>query len=531
MEEKVTTKPKADKPRGFYCLLTAAVVVSGIAVFVGLSEHKTSSSLELPWWKTTIIYQVYPRSFKDSDGDGIGDIKGIRIIIDFVPNHTSDKHVWFEKSLQNDDKYKDYYIWADDIVTSGGSRKPPNNWLSVFSGSAWTWNENRSQFYYHAFLTKQPDLNFRNTDVIDDMKGVLRFWLERGVDGIRVDALQKLFEVTDLSLNEPPSNAKEYHEHQYNYLNHPYTESLPETFEVVTRWKDVMNEFENKDGISRFMVIETYEQPSQRNIYYDHGAVPYNFDLIMDVTSECGGLCIRDVLEKEYSNLPPGAWPTFVLGNHDRNRVSKKFGLEFVNVYNMLLLTLWGTPTTYYGEELGMEEIQVSFEDTQDPQGLKQGKEYYAEFSRDPCRSPMQWTSSVQSGFSTSPTPWLPVHGHYRTVNVEVQKNSKSLSPLQLYRKLAFLREHPSFQTGSLQYVVVNKNILSYVRGSDGEGRFLVAMNFGHKTSTDNYSIHPVNTEKGTVVVTTSSLNSEEKNTRSLKDISLLPGSGIIIKL
>ncbi|XP_041359919.1 maltase 1-like isoform X3 [Gigantopelta aegis] len=524
MEEKVTTKPKADKPRGFYCLLTAAVVVSGIAVFVGLSEHKTSSSLELPWWKTTIIYQVYPRSFKDSDGDGIGDIKGIiskldyfvylnikalwlspfykspmadfgydisnhtdvdsifgsledvdqlieeahargiRIIIDFVPNHTSDKHVWFEKSLQNDDKYKDYYIWADDIVTSGGSRKPPNNWLSVFSGSAWTWNENRSQFYYHAFLTKQPDLNFRNTDVIDDMKGVLRFWLERGVDGIRVDALQKLFEVTDLSLNEPPSNAKEYHEHQYNYLNHPYTESLPETFEVVTRWKDVMNEFENKDGISR-------------------------------------------------------------------NRVSKKFGLEFVNVYNMLLLTLWGTPTTYYGEELGMEEIQVSFEDTQDPQGLKQGKEYYAEFSRDPCRSPMQWTSSVQSGFSTSPTPWLPVHGHYRTVNVEVQKNSKSLSPLQLYRKLAFLREHPSFQTGSLQYVVVNKNILSYVRGSDGEGRFLVAMNFGHKTSTDNYSIHPVNTEKGTVVVTTSSLNSEEKNTRSLKDISLLPGSGIIIKL
>ncbi|KAK6173033.1 hypothetical protein SNE40_016571 [Patella caerulea] len=463
---------------------------------------------KLKWWQTSIIYQIYPRSFKDSDGDGVGDLKGIiskidhfvyigvkaiwlspfypspmkdfgydisnhtdvdpifgtlddfrtlltechkrdiKVIIDFVPNHTSDLHPWFLASVRGEEPYKDFYVWTDGIEGPDGTRIKPNNWLSVFGGEVWKWNEQRQQFYYHAFLEEQPDLNYRNPKVIEEMNNVIRFWSEMGVDGIRVDAITNLYEVEDVSLNEPLSEKPGVPEFQYEYLNHIYTSNLPEIEGAIRGWRNAMNEFKTEDGVPRFMVVEFYETPEKRNAYLGYGCdLPFNFDLVdPGITADCGGRCIRDMVDIEYSALPKHSWPNFVLGNHDRKRITKKRGAGAANAMNMLLLTLRGTPTTYYGEEIGMEEVYVPFEDTKDPWGLNYGKERYTEFSRDPCRTPLQWNGDSQSGFTTAEKPWLPVHDNYRTVNVETQKTSKELSPLQLYKQLAELRENTAFQ-------------------------------------------------------------------------------------
>ncbi|XP_071087645.1 alpha-glucosidase-like [Haliotis cracherodii] len=571
-------------------LLVQLVVV--LAAIGGYVLYAKRGRTDLQWWKTSVIYQIYPRSFKDSDGDGIGDLRGIiskldyfqylnikaiwlspfytspmkdfgydisnhtdvdpifgtlkdfddlvkeshrrdiKVIIDFVPNHMSDQHPWFQESLKGTGKYRDYFMWSDG-KSSFGVRKPPNNWLGVFSGECWRWNEQRKQYYYHAFVKEQPDLNYRNPDVVKDMNDVLRFWMERGVDGIRVDAIMKLFESENIFQDEPRSNRPDVPAFQYEYLTHIHTENLPEIGDVVRGWKKVMDEYEAKDGQSRFMVVELYDPPAIRNKYYDYGAMPFNFDLVEGLKADCGGNCFLEAISNEYDNLPVGEWPKFVLGNHDRKRVSKRFGVESVNVMNMLLLTLKGTPTTYYGEELGMEEIEVSFEETQDPWGINFGKERYTEFSRDPCRSPLQWDASSQSGFTSSSKPWLPVHPGYKTCNVQVQKKKKD-SSLNIYKSLATLREVPAFQDPDVQFAVVNDNILSYVRGTANTGRYLVTMNLGHDLSTADYTKEPAKAKSGRVVINTENFNEAKFNVGksvSLSGLTLKPGQGLVLKL
>ncbi|BFZ00897.1 hypothetical protein BsWGS_03935 [Bradybaena similaris] len=449
------------------CLLLTIAFVSKI--------HAQSA---LPWWKTSIVYQVYPRSFMDSNNDGVGDLKGIQskldyfknlgvksfwlspvykspmndfgydisdfkaidpifgtdqdmddlikaahaeglyVIMDFVPGHTSTEHEWFQKSVKREGNYTDYYIWNNGTTLSNGTRVAPNNWLSVFGYSAWEWNQDRQQYFYHAFLPTQADLNYRNPIVQEEMKNVLRFWLDKGVDGFRVDAIEKLYEVANVSLNEPPSG-QNVSTFQYEYLNHTYTSNQPETIDTVTSWCNVLKEYEAKDNKSRYAIIELYAEPQVRNKLYETGGNPFNFDLV-DLPGNSTGTQLRDQVQREYTNLPSGKWPNFVLGNHDRRRVSHKFGPQYVDVYNMLLLTLWGTPTTYYGEEIGMLEGIISWNQTVDPWGRNYGEERYQEFSRDPERTPMQWTGGYQAGFTNASTTWLPLGQNYTTINVQV---------------------------------------------------------------------------------------------------------------
>ncbi|CAL1541289.1 unnamed protein product [Lymnaea stagnalis] len=540
----------------------------------------------LTWWQTAIFYQVYPRSFKDSDGDGVGDIRGIiseldylkdlgidcvwlspvykspmkdfgydisdykdidhifgsiddfrdliseihnrdlKFITDFVPGHVSVEHEWFKRSVKRDGKYTNYFIWSDGKVLANGTRVPPNNWLSVFGGSAWEWNEERGQYYFHAFATVQVDLNYRDENLQWEIKDTFRFWLDLGVDGFRIDAFSQLVESANTSLDEPLSG-NDVPPNEYAYLKHVYTADQPESIPILASWYEVLQEYILKDGKERYMVVEIYATPQVRNRLYVTGASPFNFDLL-SMSAKPTGQEILHMVMSEYDELPTGRWPNFVLGNHDNRRISHKYGAEYVNVYNTLLLTLWGTPTTYYGEELGMLEAEISWEDTVDPQGLGAGPLRYKQFTRDPERTPMQWTDGYQAGFTTGNTTWLPLAENYTQLNVKVENSSSEQTSLKLYRQLARLRKSQAFQTGVFKAALANDDILAYLRIGATKA-YLVVLNVGRDTIVD---LSRYAGDAGTpVAVTPGTRGVKEGVSVDLHALSLAPGDGLVLEV
>ncbi|XP_046368701.2 probable maltase [Haliotis rufescens] len=576
-------------------LLTAGCIAAAVCVALLSTAVRGRMPPDMEWWQTTIIYQIYPRSFMDSNNDGIGDIRGIiskldhftylnvkaiwispvyespmkdfgydisnftnvapifgnltdmanlieeahkrglKVILDFVPNHSSNLHMWFNESVKGTPRYKDYYVWRDGIAGPNGTHSPPNNWLSVFKNSAWEWNEERKQYYYHAFLKEQPDLNYRNPALVEEMQNALRFWLERGVDGFRIDALPFLFEVTNTSWNEPLSNRTDLDPTQYDYLTHPYTQNLmDDMYKVLAGWRDVLDEYENLDDKRRFMVVEAYTKTTAERIawYKSAADMPFYFGLL-NINKACGGSCIRDIVDEAYKDLPANAWANFVFGNHDNRRVSTKKGPEFVNALNMLLLTLKGTPTTYYGEEIGMLDVNITYNQSVDPQGKVYNESVFLKYSRDPERSPMQWSNDTMAGFTNSTTSWLPVGSNYRTINVETEKDAEGFSTIKLYRTLAKLREEPPFKYGLFKTAVVNNNTYSYLRHAMDFPQYLIAINFGSSTDTSDYTKAPVNAEKGVVVANTGNVNAtyNVNSNVDLSRITLNSAEGLVIKI
>jgi alpha-glucosidase len=483
-----------------------------------------------PWWEPGVIYQVYPRSFQDSNDDGIGDlpgitarlehlewlgidavwispifpspmadfgydvadyvdidpifgsladfdrlveaahVRGIRLLLDFVPNHSSDAHAWFVESRSSRANPKrDWYLWADPAPGGG----PPNNWLSVFGGSAWEWDEPTGQFYYHAFLKEQPDLNWRNPGVRAEMYDVLRFWLDRGVDGFRVDVMWHL--VKDDRLRDNPMNPDfdpEVFPRSFGRLLPIYTTDLPETMDIVREMRAVLDEYGD-----RVLIGEIY-LPNERLVaYYGSGPdepgahLPFNFRLIL--TPWRAG-AIGAVISEYEAALPSHGWPNWVLGNHDQARIASRVGGAQARVAAMLLLTLRGTPTLYYGEELGMRDVSIPRELEQDParfDGPSGG--------RDPERTPMRWDGSPGAGF-TSGEPWLPMGGDLDRINVAVQRDART-SMLTLYRELLALRKaEPALSVGAWSLVAADGDVLAYERRA-GERRLVVALNLGHE--------------------------------------------------
>ncbi|GFO09353.1 maltase 1 [Plakobranchus ocellatus] len=568
--------------------------ISSQSCHATLTESMASKDEQphLPWWKTTVIYQIYPRSFMDSNGDGIGDLQGIisrldhfvylgvetlwlspfykspqadfgydvsdykdvdsifgtledfrdlvkeckkrhlRLLIDFVPNHTSTEHEWFQRSLKNDGKYKDFYVWSDGKVLPDGSRARPNNWLSVFGGPAWTWSEERQQYYYHAFLPEQADLNFRNPDVVEEMSLTIRYWLDHGVDGFRVDAIAYLYESENV-LQDNPRSEKNVSPTEWEYLTAVHTYYLlPECQHLIMQWQKLLDDVQERDGRERFMVLEFYTDSKTRADMARYGAHPFNMDLVEKLSTPLSAKQMMGLIALEYTDKPPSYWPTFVVGNHDEKRVATKFGSLYVNAFNLLLMALKGTPTTYYGEELGMEDIHVDYEDTQDPFGRKAGPDRYLEISRDFCRTPMQWTPDQNAGFTTAQKPWLPVSSDHTFRNVQSQKKDPN-SHLNMYRDYVALRTRKAFKYGEIDInCVVTDSVLSFLRFFRYE-RYLVAINFGQTKATNDYSLAPVNASKGTVVTHTASANSEVTKGQliQLKELTLRAGEGVVIQL
>jgi alpha-glucosidase len=479
------------------------------------------------WWRHGIFYQVYPRSFGDSDGDGVGDLggiiarlpylkslgvdavwlspilpspmadfgydisdytgidplfgsmddfdalvnaaheKGLRLILDLVPNHTSDQHPWFREARSSRDNPKrDWYIWADPAPHGGA----PNNWLSEFGGSAWQYDEATSQYYYHAFLAAQPDLNWRNPAVRQAIYDAMRFWLAKGVDGFRVDVIWHL--IKDASLRDNPPNphyvdGRPPHER----ILTRYSTDQPEVHEVVAEMRRVTDEFD-----ARVLIGEIY-LPLQRLVAYygnDLGGahMPFNFALLSTVWS---ARSIEQIIADYEAALPTGAWPNWVLGNHDRPRVATRVGADQARVAAMLLLTLRGTPTLYYGDEIGMHQVTIAPHQVRDP--FEKNVPCIG-VGRDGCRTPMQWDATAGAGFSSG-TPWLPLADDHVRENVAMLEADCG-SILNLYKALIALRKQtPHLVKGAYRPIAADGDILIYRRECD-EGALTVALNLGN---------------------------------------------------
>ncbi|KRF81627.1 maltase B2, isoform B [Drosophila virilis] len=484
----------------------------------------------IDWWQHAVFYQIYPRSFKDSNGDGIGDLQGvisklpylaetgitatwlspifqspmvdfgydvsdyksiqteygtmadfeqlvntatslgIKIILDFVPNHTSDKHEWFIKSAARDPLYDNFYVWADGKLDNQGVRQPPNNWQSVFYGSAWQWHEQRGQYYLHQFAKEQPDLNFRNPAVVRAMDDVLLFWLNKGVAGFRIDALNHLFE--DETLPDEPLSGKTTDPLSYDYTKHIYTKDLPEVLSMVQHWRQLLDDYTAKhsEGATRIMMTEAYADLQVLMDYYeDAGGVrgsqlPFNFHFITDVSGDSDARDFVYNIEKWLIYMPRGHTANWVMGNHDKPRVATRFGPASVDAMNMLLLTLPGVAVTYNGEELGMQDYdEISWEDTVDPPARIAGKLDYKKVSRDPERTPFQWSNATNAGFSTAAKTWLPVNPNYLVLNLEAQKQAVK-SHYKVYKSLIELRKLPVLRRGRFSIEPLSRTVFAFKR-------------------------------------------------------------------
>jgi alpha-glucosidase len=505
------------------------------------------------WWQRGVIYQVYPRSFQDSNGDGVGDLPGIlsrldylewlgvdaiwlspiypspmadfgydisdytdidplfgtladfdrllseahrrrmKVVLDFVPNHTSQEHPWFRESRSSRTSAKrDWYIWRDPAPgdRGDGNRRPPNNWLSNFGGSAWEWDQHTSQYYYHAFLKQQPDLNWRNPDVQEAMLNVLRFWLDRGVDGFRVDVIWHIVKDDQFRDNLPDTS---YHPGlpPHRQLLATYNTDRPEIHDIIARMRRVLDDYGE-----RMMVGEIYLPVERLVTYYGaHGSgvhLPFNFQLI---ELPWHARAVAEAIDRYEAILPSYGWPNWVLGNHDNPRIASRIGDAQARVAAMLLLTLRGTPTLYYGDELGMHNVPIPPERVQDPfeknvPGLGLG--------RDPARTPMQWSYAPNAGF-TEGTPWLPIADDYETANVE-RESVDDMSILTLHRRLIELRRRErSLSIGTFAAVPTVGDLLAYRRQFEGSRRYLVVLNLGSEPSVFH---NPVD-QPGVIVIST----------------------------
>jgi len=482
------------------------------------------------WWQKGIIYQVYPRSFADSNGDGVGDLNGVRskldylewlgvdavwlspiypspmadfgydisdycgihplfgtlkdfdallkdvhsrgmqLVLDFVPNHTSDEHPWFLESRKDRTNPKrDWYIWRDPGPNGG----PPNNWLSNFGGSAWELDEATGQYYYHAFLAKQPDLNWRNPEVRTAMYDAMRFWLDRGVDGFRVDVIWHM--VKDEEFRDNPPNPDFQGHNPYHEFLETYTTDQPEVHDVIGEMRSVLDEYEH-----RMMVGEIYLPVERLVTYYGEGGegvhMPFNFQL---VTLPWNATTIARAVNDYEAALPSYGWPNWVLGNHDQSRIASRIGDAQARVAAVLLLMLRGTPTMYAGDELGMRDGEVPPDRVRDPAELNvPGKG----LGRDPQRTPFHWNGEPQAGFTTG-EPWLPIASDYAVRNVERERNEPT-SILNLYRELiALRRREPALSIGSYQHVAREDDLFAFQRSESGR-RYLIVLNFGPHATT-----------------------------------------------
>ncbi|KAJ9585850.1 hypothetical protein L9F63_020492 [Diploptera punctata] len=554
----------------------------------------TSAQISLDWWQTTVFYQVYPRSFKDSDGDGVGDLNGItskldhlvdagigsvwlspiykspmadfgydianftdvdpifgnlddfdklqsrakelglKLILDLVPNHTSNESIWFINSVKKIDPYTDYYVWIDPKYDENGNRVPPTNWLSAFGGSAWEWREERQQYYLHQFVVQQPDLNYENPRVVEEMKNAIRFWLDKGVDGFRVDAVPYLFEDQELR-DEPLSGDSSALPTEANYLNHIYTQNLPGTYDMVQQWREVVDQKTAETGESKILMLETYAPLKKVMEYYGTqerpgGQFPFNFVMIEDLNINSTAYDFNTTIHEWMDNMPSWGWPNWVIGNHDQKRVGTRFGPGKIDIMNVISLLLPGSGITYNGDEIGMVDEIISYEDTVDPAGVNAGPDRYQLFSRDPCRTPFQWDNTTSAGFSTSTKTWLPVNPNYLTLNLEAEVEAVT-SHYKVYQKAVAVRNFPTIQRGSLKVVPLSEQVLAFSRELEENPPFVVVVNLGDNKENVNLAVDDFENIPNDLVVYLSSVNSKKQQGSAVdkSDLDLDPEEILIL--
>jgi alpha-glucosidase len=510
-----------------------------------MTSAAIASPIDKDWWRGAVIYQVYPRSFQDSNGDGIGDINGItdrlpyiaslgvdavwispfftspmkdfgydvsdycdidpmfgtladfdrmlteahrlglKIMIDLVLSHTSDQHPWFAESRSSRGNAKaDWYVWAD--AKPDGTA--PNNWLSIFGGPAWEWDTTRCQYYMHNFLTSQPDLNFHNSEVQDALLGVTQFWLDRGVDGFRLDTINFYFHDKDLrdnpALPEDQRNSTIAPEvNPYNHQEHLYDKNRPENLVFLQRFRALLDRYpaatavgEVGDAQIGLQIVADYTSGG------DKVHMCYSFDFLSPqaITPQR----VQQVVE-DFGAAAVDGWSCWALSNHDVVRHASRLDVGSGNAWNRVLIGLMGalrgSLCIYQGEELGLAEADVAFEDLQDPYGIR----FWPKFKgRDGCRTPMPWDAQLQNaGFSTAPKPWLPVSDTHAALAVAGQE-SDGHSMLAHYRHmLGFRRGLPALQKGAISFIHADETVLAFTR-THGNDKILCLFNLGARAAT-----------------------------------------------
>jgi alpha-glucosidase len=482
-----------------------------------------------PWWQHGVIYQIYPRSFQDTNGDGVGDLagvearlahvaalgvdaiwlspifpspmadfgydvadytdvdplfgdlaafdrllaaahaRGLKVLLDFVPNHSSDRHPWFVESRSSRTNAKrDWYIWRDPALGGG----PPNNWISDFGGSAWEWDEATGQSYLHAFLKEQPDLNWRNPELRAAMFDAMRFWFDRGVDGFRIDVLWHIVKADGLPDN-PANPAWTPLVRERDRLLQQHSTDQPEAHAISAEMRAIADSYGDKLLVGEIFLpndrhARWYGTPERPQVH-----LPFNFQLI---ETEWDAARLREVIAAYEASLPPHAWPNWVIGSHDAPRIAARIGEAQARVAAMLLLTLRGTPTLYQGDELGIGEVPIPPDRIRDPQHFRQPE---LDIGRDRSRTPMPWDTSPFAGFS-SVEPWLPLNPDWPTRNASAQAADAG-SMLHLYRELLALRRAtPALALGDFKLVEADRDVLAYER-RHGDQVVRGALNLSHE--------------------------------------------------
>ncbi|MGH2698793.1 MAG: alpha-amylase family glycosyl hydrolase [Actinomycetota bacterium] len=488
----------------------------------------------LPWWQTEVLYQIYPRSFADSNGDGVGDLRGIiakldylewlgiggiwlnpvtdspnvdwgydvsdyrsvhpelgsmadveeliaaagernmRIIFDIVPNHTSDRHPWFLDALSDrNSEFRDYYVWADP--QQDGS--PPNNWLSVFDGPAWEWHEATGQFYLHNFTDGQPDLDWWNDDVRREFEDILRFWFDKGVAGFRIDVAHSL--IKDRDLRDNLMTSPDDHSHQRELTQaQTYSMNRPEVHDIFRSWRKLADSYEPE----RVLIGETFVYDLNKWAEF-YGGGTDELNLCFNFPFALGRFDpeeMKQVVRVSEELIPPEAWPVWMASNHDIMRAMTRWcdgDEDRSRLLIMLLLTLRGTPFIYYGEEIGMPDVQLERDQLRDPVGIQRWPQ---DEGRDACRTPMQWSDEAGAGFTAGGVePWLPF-GDFEKTNVARQR-SETDSHLGYIRHLIRARKNlPGLQAGGYEEIDSPLGTWVFRRGDDT----VVALNFSDELMT-----------------------------------------------
>lgn len=540
-----------------------------------------------PWWQSAVVYQIYPWSFQDSNGDGIGDLpgiisrldylndgtvhslgvdaiwlspiypspmvdfgydiadycnvdsrfgtladfdqlvhearrRGIRIIMDLVLNHTSSRHPWFQQArASRSAPTRDWYYWAD------GKRwgRPPSNWNARFGGSSWAWDRNAKQYYLHSFLTAQPDLNWHTPALRQAMWDVVRFWLNRGVDGFRLDAINWLGKNPRW-----PDNPRRFGWRGYSRQIHLHDRDQPLAHEVMRELRSLVAAHPDVVLVGE----ASADTPGGPAAFYGNGSnelhTVFDFRLLK---SPWDAARFRALIAAVDASVPPGCQPSIVFSNHDQSRHITRYGKggnadRRARAAAVLLFTLRGTPFVYYGEELGMRDGRLRYHELRDPYT----KRYWPfRTGRDPARTPMQWDASPHAGFTTG-TPWLPVSYHASTLNVERHRRDQT-SLLSLYRRLIRLRkEMPALTHGAYRQIdSSDPNCLTFLREVDGneavEPVALVAVNFSSRPMT--CVVPNLNCEGRLLLSTQEPLGDRQPWRRGQLD--LLPDEAVIISL
>jgi len=527
------------------------------------------------WWRDGVLYQIYPRSFADSDGDGIGDLvgirerldhlewlgvtgiwlnptmpspnddwgydvadylavhpdlgtmddldaliaaareRGIRVLLDLVPNHTSDRHPWFVDATSGRDAAdRDIYVWAPPAADGG----PPNNWISNFGGSAWTLHEPTGEYYLAQFLPTQPDLNWWNEEVRERFDDILRFWFARGVAGFRIDVCHAIVKDRELR-DDPPVTPDDHRELQHRTVKPVYSANRPEVHDVLRRWRAVADACADGDGDTPILVGETYVLELDELLpFYGTGRdelhLAFNF---LFVHADLDADQMREIVEGVEAGLPPDAWPVYTGSNHDAGRLATRWAQDDerrARAALLILLTLRGTPFLYYGDEIALPDVPLDPETALDPVARRTGD---PSDNRDVCRTPMPWADAPGGGF-TSPeaTPWLPF-GDLAAHNVAAQRADPA-STLHLVRDLIALRRAtPDLTAGTYATLGAPAGAWAYGRGD----RFAVAVNLsGAPVTVDGLS--------GAVAIATDRARDGEAVVGA---VDLGPWEGVVVEL